>query len=194
MRISKVTTRNGDNGETCLGSGKKIAKYHPIIDVLGDIDALNCYIGFLLTSNTLYVEDEPFNVWIQDRLFDISAEVASIGENTTGPKIISEEHIIELENQIEDINKKLPPLKEFVRPGGADNKLEGNARAHLCRVWARKAERTCWNLRLRPYPLVGVLVKSNSLIFLNRLSDYYFVLARKLAAGSETLWIPTKKV
>lgn len=175
-RITRVTTKTGDQGITRLGDGTKISKGHARIELIGAIDELQCAIGTLLAE----IQDEAqraFLLQIQQSLFNLNGEVAMPGFEG-----LKQESILLLEEAIELLNRTLPPLKDFVVPG-ADRK---SAACHVARSVCRRAERRLVILQqeeaLRPLLVV----------FLNRLSDYLFVLARTLhhATGlPEQIWL-----
>ncbi len=177
MRISKVTTKTGDKGETGLGDGKRISKSHPNIKLLGDIDELNSVLGLAITSCTNQDMVQELKA-IQQDLLNMGGEV-SMPESEI--ELLSENRIIFLEELIEKMNLALPPLKEFILPGGD----EFSARIHLTRAVCRRVERSCVT-----FIDTGV-DKNHWLRYLNRLSDYFFVLARfttQNSGGSETFW------
>lgn len=164
MRITKVTTKTGDKGTTSLGDGTKVSKSDLRICCIGEVDELNSFIGFvkMATSDEDLVQD--LNT-IQNNLLNLGGEL-SIPDNNL--ELLKEESIIRLETSIEEMNKKLPPLKEFILPGGD----EFSARLHIARSICRRAERK----------IVELVGKENGrdiwIKYLNRLSDYLFVLAR----------------
>lgn len=169
-RLTKITTRTGDQGKTGLADGSRVNKDSLRIQVLGDIDELNAALGLVKTyspnSASIRLIAE-----VQQRLFDLGGELA-VPESTA----ITSDHVLWLEQQLEQINGDLPVLKEFILPGGEP----ASAHAHLARAICRRAERSLWRLS-RQEP-----VNSESLIYLNRLSDLLFVLARALARQSST--------
>jgi len=177
MRISKVTTKTGDKGETGLGDGKRISKDHPNMDFLGDIDELNSFLGLAINvckEKNLFQELQS----IQQDLFNMGGEASMPG---TEMELLSADRVVFLEASLEKINETLPPLKEFILPGGD----EFSARIHVARAVCRRAERSCVSLLN-----TGVDVR-NWLVYLNRLSDYFFVLARYITQNkgkNETLW------
>ena len=177
MRISKVTTKTGDKGETGLGDGKRISKDHPNMDFLGDIDELNSFLGLAINAckeKNLFQKLQS----IQQDLFNMGGEASMPGSEM---ELLSEDRIVFLEASLEKINETLPPLKEFILPGGD----EFSARIHVTRAVCRRAERSCVSLLN-----IGVDVR-NWLVYLNRLSDYFFVLARYITQNkgkNETLW------
>jgi len=177
MRISKVTTKTGDKGQTGLGDGKRVSKDHPHMVFQGNLDELNSFLGLVVTTcNDKELVNELKS--IQQDLFNIGGEASMPG---TELELLNNDRVTFLEESIEKMNESLPPLKEFILPGGT----EFSVRIHVARAVCRRAERSCVTLMNN-----GVLVES-WLIYLNRLSDYFFVLARftsqNLGEG-ETLW------
>lgn len=174
-RLTKITTRTGDAGETGLADGSRVPKDSARIAALGEVDELNSVIGLLLA------EQLPFEVRacleaVQHDLFDLGGEIAIPGQT-----LMSEAQVERLEQAVADMNRDLPPLKEFILPGGT----RAAALAHLARTTCRRAERSIVALaRAEP-------VSSVARIYLNRLSDLLFVLARSLnrAEGHpDVLW------
>ena len=174
-RITKVTTRNGDAGQTRLGNNVKVSKDAPLIRALGSTDELNSAIGLL----RCYIDETCVDSMLaeqQQMLFDIGAVLAMAGEYdpptlTTG--------LTALEEQTEEMNNKLPPLTEFVIPGGS----LPTAQAHLCRTICRRAETDLWGAigaweeRVESAQAARL---HGAGAYLNRLSDFFFVLARTL--------------
>jgi cob(I)alamin adenosyltransferase len=174
-RLSKITTKTGDAGTTGLGDGSRIAKDHPRVAALGDVDELNCHVGLLLTENIpATIHDALTDV--QHDLFDLGGELA-----IPGYFAITDKHVERLEALTESLNADLPMLKEFILPGGS----RASVYAHLMRTVCRRAERAL-------IALAAVdAVSAHSRIYLNRLSDMAFVLSRVLnrAAGQpDVLW------
>jgi cob(I)alamin adenosyltransferase len=174
-RLSRIVTRTGDNGTTGLGDGSRVPKDSRRIDAIGTVDELNCAIGVVLAGQV------PANVRalltdIQHDLFDLGGELSLPGQS-----LIAEAHVQAIEADVERFNATLPPLKEFILPGGN----AAAAHCHVARTIARRAERRCWALS-RAETLNPV-----TLAYLNRLSDLLFVLARVLArqdGGGEVQW------
>ena len=174
-RLTKIYTKTGDHGTTGLGDGNRIKKNDPRMEVIGDIDELNCNVGVLL-SEDLPKEVSNLLLRIQNCLFDLGGELS-----IPGSEIIKKEIINVIEEKIDEYNATLPPLKEFILPRG-DRKT---AYSHLCRGVCRRAERKLVGLKQLEE------VRPESLKFLNRLSDYFFVLARQLNLKSsveEIMW------
>jgi cob(I)alamin adenosyltransferase len=164
MRITKVTTKTGDDGKTSLADGQRVQKNHVIINALGELDHLNSIVGWAeIASSSEKISEELKS--IQQDIFNISGDISLPGKES---KLLKEERIFFLENEIKVMSKKLPPLKEFILPGGS----EFNARLHILRTTSRNTERC----------LVAMQQDEgrNELHaqYLNRLSDYLFLLAR----------------
>ena len=174
-RLSKITTRTGDAGETGLADGSRVAKDSARIAALGEVDELNSVLGVLLA------EEMPANVRaalvdVQHDLFDLGGEMA-----IPGHALVTDAQVARLETQTEAFNADLAPLKEFILPAGA----RAAALAHLARTVCRRAERSVVALA-RTESVTG-----NARVYLNRLSDLLFVLGRVLnraAGGSDVLW------
>ncbi|MGE0558640.1 MAG: cob(I)yrinic acid a,c-diamide adenosyltransferase [Burkholderiales bacterium] len=173
-RLSRIVTRTGDDGTTGLASGARLAKDEPRVEALGDVDELNSSIGLLL-AEALPDEIREALAGVQHDLFDLGGELSLPGHT-----MIAETHLARIDRLIEQFNAGLPPLKEFVLPGGA----RAAALAHVSRTICRRAERTLVALSgAEPVPpLTGR--------YLNRLSDLLFVLARVLnqSAAGDVLW------
>jgi cob(I)alamin adenosyltransferase len=175
-RLSKIVTRTGDDGSTGLGDGTRVSKDTLRVEAMGSVDELNCTLGVLLSSGVLGVNVQDCLVEIQHDLFDLGGELA-----VPGTLLIDAARVAWLDAQAEHFNAALPPLKEFVLPGGGVTA----AACHMARAVCRRAERRCWALSH------SEAVGAASLQYLNRLSDLLFVLARALArlhGGSEAQW------
>ena len=164
MRITKVTTKTGDTGETSLGTGERVRKDHPRVNALGDLDYLNSVIGWTISSfsdNQIGRELKK----IQQDIFNISGDISLPGSESV---LLNKERIKDIEDQIDIITNKLPPLKEFILPGGS----ELISRLHIARTSCRNAERS----------LISMYGNQNlnqlHAKYMNRLSDYLFLLAR----------------
>ena len=174
-RLSKIYTRTGDKGTTGLGDGSRVMKDDLRVEAYGTIDELNSFIGLLLTER-LPEFIQPALENIQHRLFDVGSELCM-----PGYVVITQNHVTELEELLDGLNETLPPLKEFILPGGNS----AAAVCHVARSVCRRAERRLVTLSGKE-KLRGELVA-----YINRLSDLLFVIARVLArqAGKkETLW------
>jgi cob(I)alamin adenosyltransferase len=175
-RLSKIYTRTGDDGTTGLGDGTRIPKTHPRIEAAGTIDEANSAIGLTLATPNLPEIVQTLLTRVQHELFDLGGELA-----VPGYQIISAAHVTRLEGYLEQLNEGLPPLKEFILPGGGP----ATAACHLARAITRRAERCTWVLAQ------SEAVAPDLLCYLNRLSDLLFVIARVLARherGAEVLW------
>ncbi len=168
-RLSKITTRTGDGGETGLGDGSRVAKDSARVAALGDVDELNCAVGLVLCEDLPAPVREAFER-IQHDLFDLGGELS-----IPGHQLLTEAQVLELEARLEAWNAPLPPLKEFILPGGS----RAAAAAHLARTVCRRAERTVVALGRQ------VRLGEHARRYLNRLSDLLFVAGRTLnrAAG-----------
>jgi cob(I)alamin adenosyltransferase len=183
-RLDKIYTRNGDAGTTRLATGEEVHKTHPRVEALGDIDELNCLIGVVEASLGAGDELAPVLRRIQNDLFDLGGEIAIADK---GYQAVEQSMIDELEQVLDGYNAALPPLKEFILPGGT---VEA-ARMHLARSICRRAERRLVGLALDSY------VHPQAIAYLNRLSDLLFVLARVLSrrdGEEEVCWQPRKRL
>jgi cob(I)alamin adenosyltransferase len=175
-RLSKIYTRTGDDGTTGLGDGTRVPKDGERVEAYGTVDELNSVIGVLLAVSGLPSDVTTCLTEIQHELFDMGGELC-----IPGHLVITDQHILRLEQTLDGFNDSLPPLKEFILPGGGP----AAAACHLARTVARRAERRVLSLsRVES-------VSPEVLKYLNRLSDLLFVLARVLARherGTEVLW------
>jgi len=175
-RLSKIYTRTGDDGSTGLGDGTRVDKDSHRVEAYGTIDELNSIIGIVLAATTLPEPLAASLLEIQHDLFDLGGELC-----VPGQCVVDEAFVKRLERELDDLNENLPPLKEFILPGGGP----AAAACHLARTVCRRAERRLWTLARHE------AVNPSTPHYLNRLSDYLFVLARVLArqeSGSEVLW------
>ena len=163
-RLSKITTRTGDAGDTGLGDGSRVSKDHPRVRALGDVDELNSTIGLLLAEE-LPAEVTALLGEVQHDLFDLGGELSIPGHTMLG-----DAQVARLDAAIEQWNAELPPLKEFILPGGT----RAAALAHLARTVCRRAERGVVALGEREK------VSDAARHYLNRLSDVLFVAGRRL--------------
>jgi len=165
MRLSKIYTRTGDKGSTSLIGGERVPKSHLRIECYGTLDELNAFIGRLKILCKAEILGN-----IQKTLFDIGAIIATpSGKEWSNMPTINEIHIKELEDEIDKMNSGLEPLKNFTIPG----KNEINAEAHICRTVCRRAERILCHAKEN-----GIDISDSVMIYINRLSDYFFVLSR----------------
>jgi cob(I)alamin adenosyltransferase len=166
----KIYTKTGDGGTTSLIGGTKVSKAHLRIEAYGTVDELNSYIGLckdllqVMQANSILQE-------IQDRLFTIGSALACDPEKETKMKIpdLKEDDITLLENEIDKMNDSLPAMKSFILPGGHPTV----SHVHVARCICRRAERNCVRLQLEKNEVEPIITK-----YLNRLSDYLFILAR----------------
>jgi len=175
-RLSRIYTRTGDDGTTGLAGDERVPKDSPRIEAIGAVDELNSAIGVLLAVNGLPQDISRCLTEVQHDLFDLGGELSMPGHTLVG-----EAQATRLEQALDGFNEHLPPLKEFILPGGGP----AAAACHLARAIARRAERRLWGLaRVEAVPAALTT-------YLNRLSDLLFVLARVLARherGTEVLW------
>ena len=179
-RLSKITTRTGDRGDTGLGDGSRVSKSSARVHALGELDELNSAIGLILA------EDVPAEVAgalsdVQHDLFDLGGEISIPGHT-----LLTDAQVERLEATIESWNSELPALKEFILPGGT----RAAAAAHLARTICRRAERSLVQLRENDK------VSEAALRYLNRLSDLLFIAGRRLnrAAGrTDVQWRHERK-
>ena len=181
---TEIYTRTGDGGETGLADGSRISKDHPRAQAVGDVDEANCAIGVAL----LHIVDEGARGMlgaIQNEMFDLGADLATPGEDFAPSEMslrIVQSQIDRLEREIDCVNADLEPLRSFILPGGGG----GSAGLHLARAVVRRAERSAVAAARE------VSLNPLALIYLNRLSDHLFVMARYLARkeGGDVLWQP----
>jgi cob(I)alamin adenosyltransferase len=179
-RLSKITTRTGDNGTTGLGDGSRTGKDSLRVHAMGDVDELNSHIGVLLCEDLPAALREEL-ISIQHDLFDLGGELC-----IPGYAMITADHVARLDALLEKYNADLPPLKDFILPAGS----RAASLAHVCRTVCRRAERSIVAL--------GKLeqVNDHPKHYMNRLSDLMFVLSRVLnrhAGGSDVLWEKDRK-
>ena len=178
VRLTKIYTRGGDRGETSLGDGSRVSKLDPRIAAYGDVDELNSTIGVALAGE-LPVEIREVLERVQNELFDVGADLSVPYAGDDGKLRVEQARIDQLERDCDRFNEPLAELKSFVLPGGTDTA----ARIHVARTVCRRAERTALHAPVNP----------RAVVYLNRLSDLLFILARaaNAAAGrDEPLWKP----
>ncbi len=187
-RLTRITTRGGDKGQSRLATGDQLPKSHVVFEALGHVDELNSAIGQVLTAwpadaPTELMQLHDYLAQAQSRLFDVGGALAS-----PGVAMSVAEEVPRLEALSEALNAELPPLKNFIMPGGSDC----GARLHTARAICRRAERAIWQvLTERPDDYDQSLA-----VYLNRLSDALFIFARSLnrALGEpERVWEPMLK-
>jgi cob(I)alamin adenosyltransferase len=180
VRLTRIYTRGGDAGETSLGDGSRVAKLDCRIAAFGTVDELNSLIGVVLAGDVPN-EIRPVLERVQNELFDVGADVSVPFGVGDGRLRVSQAQIDALEADCDRFNADLPELKSFVLPGGS----EAAAGIHVARAVCRRAERAVLDAaeQVELNPLVPV--------YLNRLSDLLFILARTAnVGGSEPLWTP----
>ena len=174
-RLSKIYTRTGDRGDTGLGDGLRVNKDGLRVEAFGSVDELNSHIGLLIAQAAVPAAIRATLTQVQHELFDLGGELC-----IPGHRVIDDLCVTRLEQALDTLNDALPPLKEFVLPGGN----MAAATAHVARAVCRRAER-------RVIGLARVeAVNAPVVAYLNRLSDLLFVIGRVLARadGSEVLW------
>ena len=191
-RLSKIYTRTGDDGTTGMADGSRVSKADLRFDAMGKIDLLNSQIGLLrgyLTqdNHTQNSQNQPNHAQFDAKLSRLQHQLFNLGGELAMPEYrgILAEYVTELENQIDGWNTHLPPLKDFILPAGTIV----TSQVHIARCYCRDAERLLVALNSR-----DANVSPLSLQFINRLSDWLFVLARvvaRLDAGQEVLWDKT---
>jgi cob(I)alamin adenosyltransferase len=178
IRLTKIYTRGGDLGETSLGDGSRTSKRNPLIAAYGTVDELNSHVGLALAAD-LPDAMRPVLERVQNELFDVGADLAVPFADDDGKLRVAQSQIDALEADCDAFNAALSELKSFVLPGGE----EAAARIQVARAVCRRAERAALEAPVNPLALV----------YLNRLSDLLFILARaaNAAAGrDEPLWKP----
>lgn len=183
-RLTSITTRTGDDGTTGLGDGSRVSKDHVRIHALGDIDELNSSLGVLLVE-PLPASARALLNEVQHDLFDLGGELS-----VPGMALLRTQQVEKIDGLIAQLNASLPRLAEFILPGGC----RASALAHVSRTIARRAERSV--IRLKQ----AETVRDEICLYLNRLSDFLFVLARTLnrsaecgGTGQDVLWDRNRK-
>ena len=179
----KIYTRTGDAGTTSLVGGTRVSKTHPRLEAYGTVDELNSHIG-LLAAYDIPQDIRASLSRIQNQLFDLGCQLATEEDSRWKPRAITADDVSHLENLIDATDAELPRHNRFILPGGT----QASAQAHVARTVARRAERDI--LRLDQALGTGKIAPE-ALKFVNRLSDYLFVLARRLniiAGNEEIFW------
>lgn len=161
-RLSKIVTRGGDKGETSLADGSRISKDELLINLIGDIDELNSWIGVALAHLSVGEVSASLK-YVQHGLFDLGGALS-----IPGAPLLSEAHVVSVDHACEALNRDLPPLREFILPGGPG----AMAWLHIARTVCRRAER-----KMAAFYRDNKAA-ANALQYLNRLSDYLFIAAR----------------
>lgn len=167
----KIYTRTGDNGLTSLVGGKRVPKTSPRLEAYGTVDELNSHIGLLLAYDGIPGDARRVLTRVQHRLFNLGSQLATEPESPYQPQGITPENVAELEQAIDMADATLPKHDRFILPGGALS----SAQAHVCRTVARRAERRMLAMLQGGHP-----VDPQAMAYINRLSDYLFVLARQI--------------
>jgi cob(I)alamin adenosyltransferase len=172
QRLTRIATRTGDGGATGLADGRRVPKDHPRIHALGEVDELNSFIG-LLRAERLPSDIDALLADVQQRLFDLGGELA-----LPARAVLPDTAVPQLDAWLQSYNDHLPPLAEFILPGGT----RPAALTHVCRAVCRRAERALVALH-QTEPL-----RDAPRQYLNRLSDLLFVLTRVLGQGRDTVY------
>ncbi|NCC73390.1 MAG: cob(I)yrinic acid a,c-diamide adenosyltransferase [Sphingobacteriia bacterium] len=177
----KIYTKTGDKGETSLIGGTRVPKYHDRIEAYGTLDELNSFIGLIRDQN-IDTDTKAILIEIQDRIFTAESLLAVDTEHPPLRKLpeLSEDDIVFLEKEIDRMNDKLPPIRNFILPGGHPFV----SLCHIARTVCRRAERVTIKLK-ENYEVNELVIK-----YLNRLSDYLFVLSRKISQDFKADEIP----
>ena len=182
MEKSSIYTKTGDKGKTSLVGGKRVDKTHIRLDAYGTVDELNSFVGLLVCEVKDDQELKDFLLYIQNKLFVVGSYLATEAEahNSKSAPIITDTDIEALETMMDKMDAQLPKLTRFILPGGS----ESAARAHICRTICRRAERNVYKVA-DEFPIHEMI-----LIFLNRLSDFFFLTARIECqkTGKEMYW------
>ncbi len=184
--LSRIYTKTGDGGETALGDGTRVPKDHPRVAAYGSVDELNAVLGLFLAESPGIPEADLLKS-IQNDLFDVGADLcvplSREGETEKRLRVVPSQ-VERLEKAIDRLNAGLQPLKSFVLPGGS----KAAAWCHLARTVCRRAERDVVTLAK------GEAINPQVIVYLNRLSDFLFVLGRVLndKGVQDVLWVPGK--
>jgi len=180
VRLNKIYTRTGDRGTSGLVDGSRLPKHAPRLEAVGAVDEANTAIGWAQLAAADYAGDLTR---IQNDLFDLGADLATPGEDFAPSDMVLRivpGQVEWLERRIDALNETLEPLRSFILPGGS----EAAARLHIARAAVRRAERTMTALAAEE------AANPAALAYINRLSDYLFVLARMVNGGRDPLWQP----
>ena len=185
----KIYTKKGDQGQTSLVDGSRVAKSDLRLQTYGTLDELNSHVGFLISllsmEQGIFSEDIKFLKQVQVWLFHLGSQLACSDFKTSeGLPTLTQEEINTMEYSIDTLETSLPKLKNFILPGGHQT----SSQTHICRTVTRRAERLCVALHEKSKP------EYPAIAFLNRLSDYFFVLARSInhRLGIKSIkWVPS---
>jgi cob(I)alamin adenosyltransferase len=177
VRLTRIYTRGGDAGETSLGDGSRVSKLDPLLQAYGAVDELNSLVGL---ARAAAGAEGALLERLQNELFDLGADLSVPFAEGDGRLRVTQAYVDRLEAACDEANAPLPELRSFVLPGGS----ELAARLHVARAVCRRAERDALAAAgVRP-------VNPLALVYLNRLSDLLFILARAANAGADPLWRP----
>lgn len=182
VKLTKIYTRTGDEGETGLVDGSRVSKADRRMAAIGDVDEANSAIGVALLHLPPGTHAEMLGR-IQNELFDLGADLATPGQDFTPTEMalrITAAQVARLETEIDAMNAALAPLNSFILPGGSP----AAAHLHLARAIVRRAERSAVHAAER------VALNPQALAYVNRLSDHLFVMCRAINAGADILWRP----
>jgi cob(I)alamin adenosyltransferase len=186
VKLDKIYTRGGDQGQTSLGDGTRVAKHDPRVDAYGTVDECNSILGLARLNLSGDAEADAMLGRIQNDLFDLGADLCTPEqENPKWPPLrIVPQQTERLEREIDAMNEKIPPLQSFILPGGSP----AAAWLHLARTVARRAERSM------TAAAETTAVNPEAIKYINRLSDHLFVLGRRLNdnGAGDVLWVPGK--
>ena len=183
IKLNKIYTKTGDGGDTALGNGERVLKDSLRVSAYGNVDELNASIGVVTLYATMDLKGKLKN--IQNDLFDLGADLCvPVSEKNNNRLRLSRGQIEILEAEIDEMNNELKPLNSFILPGGC----ESATFLHLARTICRRAERSVVSLRSKEK------INDNTLVYLNRLSDWLFVASRveNQENSTEVLWSPGK--
>ncbi len=184
----KIYTKTGDKGMTSLVGGERVSKTHARLEAYGTVDELNSQLG-LLATYLEQEEDRRVVEQVQNDLFVVGGYLATDQSHTSlrTQSVVSDQMIAMIESAIDETESQLPPLRAFILPGGS----RGSAVCHVCRTVCRRAERRILELNNQLTAQGEGEIDSNVLRYINRLSDFLFVLARKIniiANKDEIIW------
>ncbi|MGB9376731.1 MAG: cob(I)yrinic acid a,c-diamide adenosyltransferase [Mycobacteriales bacterium] len=184
VHLTRIYTKTGDDGTTALGDMSRVDKTHPRIGAFADVDETNAAVGVAIALGQLPPDVAAVLRQVQNDLFDVGADLCTpVVENPPyQPLRITDEYVERLEQACDRFNERLTKLDSFILPGGTP----GAALLHVARTVARRAERSTWAL----FEADAAHTNRTALLYLNRLSDLLFILARVANPGGDVLWRP----
>jgi cob(I)alamin adenosyltransferase len=184
IHLTRIYTRTGDDGTTALGDMSRVRKTDPRLEAYADVDEANSSLGVALTLGALDEDVAAVLRRVQNDLFDVGADLATpiVPDPEYPPLRVTQAYVDRLETECDRFNADLEKLRSFILPGGTP----GAALLHTSRTIARRAERATWALLDADPERTSTLTA----LYLNRLSDLLFILARRAAGGAEVLWQP----